>query len=299
MNAVKGIVPPVITPLIDEDTLDLDGLNKLVEHLISGGVHGLFILGTTGEGPSLSHSLRVELIQHVCKQVDDRLPVLVGITDASFEESIYISDKSKEFGAEAVVLAPPFYYQIDQNELYNYTNQLINEISLPVYLYDNPNLTKVSFGLEIVEKLISRSEVVGFKDSSGNMVNFQKLIRLTDRADISLLIGPEELLMEATVVGGNGGVPGGANIFPNLYVGLYEAVKNGKFNDALKFQDQIMELSEIVYSGSSYGSSSIINGIKSALKHLDICNDYISQPLKQASQEKDIKIKSFVTSQAG
>lgn len=296
MTALKGIVPPMITPLIDESNLDYRGLEKLIEHLISGGVHGLFILGTTGEAPSLSHALRVDMIKYVCDQVNGRIPVLVGITDVSLKEAVHISDKSKEFGAQAVVLAPPFYYQIDQNELYRFTEQLIGEISLPVYLYNNPGLTKVSFEIETIKKLLSNPEVIGLKDSSADMVYYHRLLKVAQDSEVPLLIGPEELLMESLLIGGNGGISGGANMFPQLYVSIYDSVNSGDLNKALELQRQVMELSGIVYSGN--GSSSVINGIKCVLKYMQICpNDYIVKPLNKASKDKSERINQYLTNQ--
>src|SRR2546427_7422671 len=105
---LKGIVPPLVTPLRDRDELDVPGLERLIEHILSGGVSGLFILGTTGEGPSLSYRLRRELIERVCKQVNHRVPVLVGITDTAFVESVNVGRCAADFGADALVVAPPY-----------------------------------------------------------------------------------------------------------------------------------------------------------------------------------------------
>src|SRR6201995_4303684 len=101
---LTGIIPPMITPLRDRDELDIAGLERLIEHILAGGVHGLFILGTTGEGPSLSYPLRRELIQRVCKQVNHRVPVLAGITDTSFVESVNVARAAAESGATAIVV---------------------------------------------------------------------------------------------------------------------------------------------------------------------------------------------------
>ena len=98
-----GIIPPMVTPLLDRDMLDVPGLERLIEHILAGGVHGLFILGTTGETPSLSHRIRHELIERVCVQVRGRVPVLVGITDTSFVESVEIARKAEQVGASALV----------------------------------------------------------------------------------------------------------------------------------------------------------------------------------------------------
>src|SRR4029079_13658389 len=107
---LRGIIPPMITPLLDRDTLDAAGLERLVEHLLAGGVHGLFILGTTGEARSLSYCRRHELVNRVCKQVDGRVPVLVGITDTSFVESVNLATHAALAGAASVVLSAPYYF---------------------------------------------------------------------------------------------------------------------------------------------------------------------------------------------
>src|SRR5512140_1176965 len=117
---LKGIVPPMVTPLLDRDQLDLDGLERLTDHILSGGVSGLFILGTTGEGPSLSYRLRGELIRRVCQPVKNRVPVLVGITDTAFVESVNLARAAAQAGADAVVVAPPYYLPEAQPELLEY-----------------------------------------------------------------------------------------------------------------------------------------------------------------------------------
>src|SRR5213596_1084394 len=113
-SPLRGIIPPMITPLLDRDTLDAAGLEKLIEHILGGGVSGLFILGTSGEGPSLSYRLRHELIRRVCQQVAARVPVLVGVTDTAFVESLNLAEHAAGAGAAAVVLAPTPYYPVDQ-----------------------------------------------------------------------------------------------------------------------------------------------------------------------------------------
>ena len=148
---LRGIIPPVITPLLDNNTLDVKGLENLVEHLISGGVHGLFILGTTGEAPSLSYDLRKEFIRRTCELTNHRIPVMVGITDTSFEASLEIAQYSKEVGADAVVVAPPFYMPISQEELIVYLENLIPKSPLPLLLYNMPSHTKIHMEIETVK----------------------------------------------------------------------------------------------------------------------------------------------------
>src|SRR3954465_14755813 len=108
-SKLRGVVPPMVTPLRERDKLDHAGLERLIEHILAGGVHGLFVLGTTGEAPNLGYRLRRELIERTCKLVRGRVPVLVGVTDTAFVESVGLAQHSADCGADAVVLAPPYY----------------------------------------------------------------------------------------------------------------------------------------------------------------------------------------------
>ena len=110
----------MVTPLVDRDTLDVAGLERLVDRIVSAGVSGLFVLGTTGEAPSLSYRLRRELIGRTCELVDDRVPVLVGVTDTSFVESVNLAEEAADSGADAVVLSAPYYFPAGQDELFEW-----------------------------------------------------------------------------------------------------------------------------------------------------------------------------------
>ena len=173
---LTGIIPPMITPLRGRDDLDVAGLERLIEHILADGVSGLFILGTTGEGPGLSYRLRSELIQRACKQVNHRVPILVGITDTSFVESVRVARSAAESGADALVVAPPYYLPEAQPELQEYLEHLIPELPLPVYLYNMPALTKVHFELETVHRAMDEPRIIGLKDSSGDLNYFKSEI---------------------------------------------------------------------------------------------------------------------------
>ncbi len=114
---LRGIIPPVITPLSAPDRLDVAATEKLVEHMIAGGLHGLFLLGTNGEGPAMPYELRRELVERVTKQVAGRVPVLVGITDTIYTEAARMAEFSAKTGADAVVFATPYYWLTSQDDL--------------------------------------------------------------------------------------------------------------------------------------------------------------------------------------
>jgi len=275
---LRGIIPPMVTPLLDRDTLDVAGLERLVEHILAGGVHGLFILGTTGEAPSLSYRLRYELIERVCAQVKRRVPVLVGITDTSFVESVNITNKAKDAGAQAVVLAPPYYFPAGQAELLEYLKHLTPELPLPLFLYNMPSYTKLVFEPKTVRAATEITGVVGLKDSSGDMVYFHQLQPLLkEHPDFSLLMGQEELLAEAILLGGHGGVSGGANLVPRLYVDLYNAACSRDLAVVESLRRKVMQISTSIYSVGKY-ESSYLKGLKCALSCMGICSDFLAEP---------------------
>jgi dihydrodipicolinate synthase/N-acetylneuraminate lyase len=289
--AWRGIIPPLVTPLAGRDELDVPGLGRLVEHVLAGGVGGLFVLGSTGEAPSLSYRLRRELVERVCDRVAARVPVLVGITDTSFVESVNLTAHAKKAGAAAVVLAPPFYFPAGQPELLEYIGHLVPELALPVFLYNMPSYTKLIYEPDTVRAAAELPNVVGLKDSSGNMGYFHRLQALfADRPDFALLVGPEELLVEAVLAGGHGGVCGGANLCPELYVAAYEAARRGDLPEARKLHRWIMAIAGSVYAVGRHGSS-YLKGLKCALSLRGICSDFMAEPFHHFREPERRKVR--------
>ncbi len=297
----RGIIPPLVTPLTDRDTLDEPGLQRLVEHVIAGGVQGLFILGSTGEAPSLSYRLRGRMIETTCQLVQRRVPVLVGISDTSFIESLNVARTACEAGADAVVLATPYYFPAGQTELIAYVQRLTQELPLPVMLYNMPSLTKVWFEIDTLRQLSAIDSILGMKDSSGDLDYFRRLVSLRAlRPDWSILIGPEHLLCEAMELGADGGVCGGANVLPQLFAGCYEAAVRGDQVQAAALIAQIGDFQEI-YTIGKYASR-FIKATKSALSLLGICSDVMAEPFNhflppQRRQVREV-LRRFVADEA-
>lgn len=290
---LTGIIPPLITPLRSRDELDIAGLERLIEHVIGGGVSGVFILGTTGEGTALSYRLRHELVERVCKQIRRRVQVLVGITDTSFIESINVARSAAQAGADAVVAAPPYYLPEAQPELQEYLHHLVSELPLPLCLYNMPALTKVQFELETVRRAADQPRIIGLKDSSGDLNYFKGVSEIVRRRpDWSLLVGPEDILFESLQLGGNGGISGGANLFPKLYVKLFEAHRAGNLSRARELQQEVRHVGDSLYRIGKY-SSSLIKGIKCAARCLGICDDFMAEPFHRfrASESELVKTR--------
>ena len=289
----RGIIPPLITPLIDRDTLDVEGLNKLVDHVIQGGVHGVFALGTTGEGPCLSYRLRREIIKQVCEEVGGRVPVFISITDTSFVESVELSKAAAEAGADVVVLSSPYYFPVEQIELIKYIEHIVPQLALPVMLYNIPSLTKVRFELDTLKFLSGFDRIYGVKDSGGDLSYFEDLCRLSSiRDDWSFLMGPEEKLSQPSSLGGHGGVNGGANVFPRLFVDAYQAAVAGDETMAARLQEKIEAFGQI-YSIGNYASR-FIKGTKCAASIQGLCGEIMVEPFNQFYPEDRAKVEAIL-----
>ncbi len=288
---LRGIIPPLITPLNSDSSLDLKSLERMLDHVIDGGVHGVFILGTTGECSSLSYAVKNQLIQETCKIVSGKIPVLVGITDCAFQESLNLANLAKSYGADAVVAAPPFYMNLGQEELCKYFRQLADEVPLPLFLYNMPSHTKIAIEPETVLELAKHPNIIGLKDSSGNGVYFQTLLNsLASQPDFTLTVGPEEMLADTMLMGGHGAVAGGANLFPSLYVRLFQAAEDRDFEKIQLYQKVVMEVSSKLYG---YGNckSSYLRGVKATCAFLGLSKGYLASPLYGFSETEMIEFR--------
>ena len=289
---LSGIIPPLVTPLVDNKTLDVESLERLIEHLIAGGVHGLFVLGTTGEEQSLSYDVRKQMIKESCRINRGCLPLLACITDTSIVESIKLAKVAADCGADGVVSAPPYYFATGQPELAQFYEELVPQLPLPVFLYNMPSHVKVNFAPDTVRRLAEMEQVVGFKDSSANAVYFQSVMyKVQHRKDFAMLVGPEEITGECVLLGGHGGINGGANMFPELYVGMYHAARNRDIETVLKLQQLIMQISTSIYTVGKHGSS-YLKGLKCALSLLGIINDdFVASPFYKFEAPERAKIQ--------
>lgn len=287
---LSGIIPPIVTPLISNTELDVQGLENLIKHILDGGVHGVFILGTTGEATNLDYNLRKEFINLTCKLVDKKVPVVVGITDTCLQGSLEIANAAKNAGADALVISSPYYLPISQNEFVNYLEELVPQLPLPFMMYNMPGCTKLNMSLNTVRKA-KELGAIGIKDSSGNLPYLLSLIEeFKDSPEFAIIAGSEIFIPETIKAGGHGAVAGGANIFPSLFVELYDACVNDDTKKIGLLRQKMVEIEEKIYNVGAH-SSKYIKTIKSALSAMGICNDFVAMPFHRFDAVKSNQIK--------
>jgi 4-hydroxy-tetrahydrodipicolinate synthase len=288
----RGIIPPLVTPLLDQDTLDQDSLARLIHHTIDGGVSGLFLLGSTGEGPSLSYSLRADMIRESCRIAAGRVPVLVCITDSAFTESVRLACLAANAGAAALVAAAPYYFYYSQSDLLEYLDRLTAQLPLPLFLYNMPKLTKVAFDVDTVRAAAGNPKIIGLKDSSGDLDYLRDAIAATrHRPDFTTFIGPEEMLADGMRLGCAGGVCGGGNLNPRLFVSIYEAAQRGDWAEAARLQQQSRDMSAALYTVGD-PATSYLRGLKTSLAAAGLCRETLALPLTPFSPAEKAIIES-------
>jgi 4-hydroxy-tetrahydrodipicolinate synthase len=277
-SAIRGIIPPLLTPLTGQLELDREALDRMIEHITSAGVHGIFLLGSTGEWPSLPEKIRKKVVMHGTFAVKGRLPVLVNITDTSLKEVRRKAIEAVEAGADFGVLAPPYYYGMDRKELEGFFHLAIEGSPLPLLLYNAPQYTRNVIEPVTFRALALQDLILSIKDSSGHMDYLNRLIHARPEPGCSILIGPELLLSKCLGMGCNGGVCGGANLFPRLYCELYEASRSGEVAQLERLQVMIRRIDKELYSGSGSALSHVL-GLKYLMSRRGLCHSHMAMPL--------------------
>jgi 4-hydroxy-tetrahydrodipicolinate synthase len=294
MTEFRGVIPPLATPLLAPDQLDPQAVGRLIEHVLHGGAAGLFVLGTTGEGPSLTYQMRYEMVEVACDANAGRVPVLVGVTDTSLAESLALAGHAEACGADAIVAAAPFYFDVPQSALVEWFRELADRSPLPLMLYNMPSCVGTVLDLTTVAALAGHPNVVGIKDSGGDLNYFAALCeQYAGRRDFVVFMGPEERLAEAVALGAAGGVCGGANFLPQVYCGLYDAASRRDNAAVRRWQSLVGQLFDQVYRDET-GQLRVIPALKFALAECGLCEAILAPPLQEVSAAHGGQIRQAV-----
>ena len=251
---IKGIIPPIVTPMNADESVNIPELRSQVERQIAGGVHGIFPFGTNGEGYILSLKEKEEILEAVVDQVKGRIPVYAGSGCISTQDTIYMSKRAEELGADVLSIITPSFAVASQKELYDHYVEVAKHVNVPIVLYNIPPRTGNKLLPETVAKLAKDVDVImGAKDSSGDRDNLKAYIDLTQDLDkdFSVLAGNDGNILFCLQNGGKGGIAGRANLWPKTVASIYNYFVAGELDKAQEAQDAVAALQRVFKFGNA------------------------------------------------
>src|SRR5262249_20997400 len=224
---IHGIIPPVATPMRDNEDLDLPRLRWFLDHLIAAGVHGVFVLGTNSEFYALDEREKQEVIATAVAHVKRRVPVYAGTGAETTREAVRLTKMAEREGVDGVSVITPYFVSPNQQEIYDHYRRVAENTSLPVILYNNPSMYRgLKMHVDTVARLALIPNIVAMKDSSGDLQNTNEYVRATPER-FAVLQGRDTLIYASLACGARGAVPASANVVPALCVEIFEAMQRG------------------------------------------------------------------------
>jgi 4-hydroxy-tetrahydrodipicolinate synthase len=300
LEKLHGIVPPILTPLNPDETIDLASLRRLVDFLIEGGVHGIWVLGTTGEFASFGRRERAEAVRAAVEAAGGRVPVVVNVSDAATRLAIEHGREAAAAGADALALLPPYYYLNEQDELLEHFRRVRQAVDLPLLAYNIPQNVKAKFGVDTILRLGEEGTIVGLKDSQNDLDWFRQVMTGARQRGIRLrgFLGTRYLIDAGLLAGAHGAIPGVANVAPRLCVECYEAARRGDFEAADRATAKLMAVTRL--GGIARGGSATAGTfatMKAALKRWGVLStSLVTAPLRNLTEEEEARVAEAVAS---
>jgi len=292
---IAGIVPPVPTPLTSAYKVDVEAIHRIINHLIAGDCDAVFILGSTGELASLDARSRETVIRTAVEAVAGRIPLLVGVAATCPAETISLARLAGDLGADALVVAAPYYYELSAGEMMRYFTSILPHLDRPTLLYNMPWLTGHVLGMDCLAAALEHPNLIGFKDSSGDMSYLRQMIGVAaTREGTTVLAGNEYFYLEALQLGAHGVVGGGANIYPPVFRELQDAFARGDLESARLLQDRITRLGNKLF-GITGRPSSVFSAVKGGLAALGLCHPHMAPPLTSCTDAQVEAIREILT----
>ncbi|MHA1664613.1 MAG: 4-hydroxy-tetrahydrodipicolinate synthase [Candidatus Njordarchaeales archaeon] len=246
MKDIYGIITALITPLTNHFAVDIESLKELVSYQINSGIHGLFIGGTTGEGPLLRIDERKLMAEKVLEFVSNRLPVIVHTGSESLEKTLELTKHAENIGADAVGIVLPYYYNYSQNAIFKYFKDIAEQADIPIFIYNIPSRTGNNIDVSTIKKLNREfSQIIGLKDSSKNIVYLSEVLFNLPKNFI-VLVGSDALVFPGILLGCKGVISAISNVFPELLVELYKKLNTGDLSEARNMQSKILRVRKLL-----------------------------------------------------
>ncbi len=277
----------MVTPVTAEGRVDEAALDHLVDSLLAGGVDGIFVMGTTGEGTSIPREYRLRLVQQTVARANGRAKVFAGIGDAHPGE-IVAGNAYLRAGVDAVVSRPPV--ATPAADLFPWYQSLLDGLAGPLLLYNMPLTTKVSIPLDAVEKLMGHPRLAGIKDSENNPGRLEELLqRFGGRQNFSVFVGVGALMEKGLRLGADGIVPSVGNLIPDVCRKFCAAARNGDWIEAGDSYSRMNAVAALYQKGRTLNES--LSALKAAMHLRGLCAPQVLPPLRNVPAAELEKIR--------
>lgn len=290
VNKYHGVVVPMATPVTSDGNIDVAAVERIVSNFVRHGVSPL-IMGTTGEGNSVSAEQGVEMISAAAKVAKGRVTIYAGLAGNCIVEQKAAAKLFIEAGADVIAATLPCYYALTPEQMYGYYKDMADTLPVPLMLYNITITTHMSIPLDIIERLSHHPNIVGLKDSENNVPRLEEALRLFGgREDFAYFCGCAANSAVALKNGADGIVPSVGNYLPEAYQALYEAGIAGDTETAEKYQQMTIEIGKVNTEGMTLGQS--LAGLKVIMNIYGLCETYMLPPLSELSDDAVEQIKS-------
>lgn len=286
----RGVVVPMVTPVTEDGMLDVPAVERIIEFFAQNNVAPL-LMGTTGEGNSVSASDGLLMVETAVKASKGRILIYAGLTGNCFAEQLRQAEAYTKAGADVIVATLPSYYALTDEQMYGYYKTLADSITGPLMLYNILATTHMTIPAEVVKRLADHPNIVGLKDSERDLERMQQCIAISrDREDFAYFCGWAAQSAYSLSIGGDGIVPSTGNYVPEMFNDLYRAASEGDMTTANRLQDETNEIAKIYQAGRTLGQS--LTALKVMMQTKGLCEPWMLMPLTRLSAEEEQSIKS-------
>lgn len=292
LNKYHGVVVPMVTPITKNNEIDIDAVKRIINNFAQYNVSAL-IMGTTGEGNSVSVESGVKMIKAASEAAAGRITIYAGLAGNCISEQYDAAEKFIEAGADVIAATLPCYYSLTPKQMYEYYKNLADTLTAPLMLYNITITTHMSIPLDVIEKLSHHPNIVGLKDSENNIQRMEEALTLfSDREDFAYFCGCAANSAKALSLGADGIVPSVGNYLPKIYNDLFEAGISGNTEIANDLQAKTIEIGKTNTDNLTLGES--LAGLKVIMKMYGLCETYMLPPLTELEEETVINIQNKV-----
>ena len=285
----RGVVVPMVTPVTEKGALDVPAVERIIEFFAQNNVAPL-LMGTTGEGNSVSASDGLLMVETAVKAAKGRILIYAGLTGNCFAEQLSQAQAYTAAGADVIVATLPSYYALTAEQLYGYYKALADNITGPLMLYNILATTHMTIPVDVVKRLADHPNIVGLKDSERDLERMRQCIDISrDREDFAYFCGWAAQSAYSLSIGGDGIVPSTGNFVPDMFNDLYSAATGGDMDTANRLQDETNEIAKIYQAGRTLGQS--LTALKVMMQTKGLCDPWMLMPLTRLSAEEEQSIR--------